>query len=368
MKSTVIFLSMSLLFSLPWGVMGEGTGADYALSVMPIDEQSAIFENTNYFTWGGSPVKGLDGKYHLFYSRWERKEGFSAWVTHSEIAHAVADQADGPYHFHDVALPVRGISFWDGMCTHNPNIHIFDGKYYLYYMGNTGKRGKSSGLNFQHRNNQRIGVAVADSPNGPWKRFDKPVIDVSPQKDAPDSLMTSNPSVTQMPDGNYLMVYKAVGKKKPLPFGGPVVHLTAIAKTPVGPFVKNMNPIFTSKDNTFFPAEDPYVWCEKGHFYALVKDNYGTFVKKKPHALVIFHSADGKNWELVKDPLVTVPRLAKKDGQEMRLMNLERPQFLFSKGEPVMLFCAGALSKRYGLSYFTFNIHIPIRKTQKKGN
>ena len=32
------------------------------------------------------------GLCHLYYSRWRLEEGFNAWVTHSEIAHAVAGQ------------------------------------------------------------------------------------------------------------------------------------------------------------------------------------------------------------------------------------------------------------------------------------
>ena len=56
-------------------------------------------------------------------------------------------------------------------------------------------------INYLHRNHQRIGVAVADSPNGPWKRFDKPVLDITHGDSlAHDALMTSNPSVCQMVD------------------------------------------------------------------------------------------------------------------------------------------------------------------------
>lgn len=83
-----------------------------------------------------------------------------------------------------MALGVRGAEYWDGLCTHNPTIHKFDGKYYLYYMGHTGD-GKLLGspgkedLNWIHRNNQRVGLAVADSPNGPWTRFEEPLMDVS---------------------------------------------------------------------------------------------------------------------------------------------------------------------------------------------
>ena len=142
-----------------------------------------------------------------------------AWVTHSEIAHAVSNSPFGPFEFKDIALPVRGSAFWDGMVTHNPTVHFFTGKYYLYYTGNFGDGELTSPkLNWTHRNNQRIGVAVADNHNGPWKRFDKPIIDISSDTTAHDAQMMANPSVTQMPDGRYLMVYKAVARKRPQPF------------------------------------------------------------------------------------------------------------------------------------------------------
>lgn len=82
-------------------------------------------------------------------------------------------------------------------------------------MGNFGNGVAEYPLNWTHHNHQRIGVAVADSPDGPWQRFDKPVVDVGVDADAPDALMTSNPAVTPRPEGGVLMVYKAVGKKRP---------------------------------------------------------------------------------------------------------------------------------------------------------
>jgi len=132
---------------------------------------TAKFEEEGKSVWGGSLVKGDDGLYHMFYSRWDKGLGW-AWVTHSEIAHATSASPYGPFKFQDVALPIRGAEFWDGLCTHNPTVHKFDGKYYLYYMGNTGDGVENSTpgkliLNPVHRNNQRIGVAVADSPSGP---------------------------------------------------------------------------------------------------------------------------------------------------------------------------------------------------------
>ena len=115
-----------------------------------------------------------------------------------------------------VPSPVANVrTFWDGLNTHNPTIHFYEGKYYLYYTGNTGDGvNMKKGLNPTHRNNQRIGVAVSESPYGPWKRFDTPLIDVSKDTAAYDALMVANPSVTRMHDGRYLMVYKAVAKKR----------------------------------------------------------------------------------------------------------------------------------------------------------
>ncbi|MEM1219135.1 MAG: glycoside hydrolase family protein, partial [Bacteroidota bacterium] len=180
----------------------------------------SVFVSDTMSIWGGSVVEGEDGLYHMFYSRWPKELGW-VWVSHSEIAHAVAKTPFGPYQYKDVVLPDRGQQFWDGLCTHNPTIHKFNGKYYLYYMGNTGDKmvvgepGKHK-LNWLHRNNQRIGVAVADSPYGPWKRSDHPVLDINQHDSlAHDALMTSNPSICQMADGKILMVYKAVGKKYP---------------------------------------------------------------------------------------------------------------------------------------------------------
>ena len=47
----------------------------------------------------------------MYYSRWIYEVGHFGWVTHSEIAYAVADKAEGPYQALNVALPVRGKAY-----------------------------------------------------------------------------------------------------------------------------------------------------------------------------------------------------------------------------------------------------------------
>jgi hypothetical protein len=316
---------------------------------------SAKFSEPGFNVWCGSSIRGDDGKYHLFYSRWPRQLGHLAWVTHSEIARAVSDSPFGPYRPAGVVLPPRGRDFWDGLCTHNPTVHKFDGKYYLYYMGNTGDGKAMRSLNWTHRNNQRIGVAVADAPEGPWIRFDRPLIETTPGFH--DALCNNNPSIARRPDGSFLMVYKAVGDKGALPFGGPVVHVVATSDTPVGPFKKHPDPVFTI-EGEHFAAEDPFIWRGPDRYWAIVKDMRGVFTKAG-ESLALFESGDGIRWKLSAHPLVTARRVRWADGTEQTLAKLERPQVLLDeRGRPIALFCAAA--ERGSLDN-SFNIHIPLK-------
>ncbi|MFD2256636.1 ThuA domain-containing protein [Luteolibacter algae] len=309
---------------------------------------TAKFYDPEYEIWGGSAVKGDDGKYHMFYSRWLRKLTHEAWVTHSEIAHAVSDTPFGPWKHSDVSLPPRGGKFWDANCTHNPTIMRAEGRYYLYYMGNRG-----DGTYWDHRNNQCIGVAVADSPFGPWTRFDEPVINIS---EAPDALMIANPTVIPRPEGGYLMIYKAASLKGELPKGGPVIHLVATADTPAGPFKKTYKEVF-GKEGVHFPAEDPYMWYAGDRYWAIVKDFQGNFTKKGT-SLALFESKDGFTWKTAKHPFVSSLEIHWKDQGVQKVSALERPQLLVENGVPIALFCAAAENKeRVG----TFNVQIPLK-------
>ncbi|MDO6809679.1 glycoside hydrolase family protein [Zobellia galactanivorans] len=335
--------------------------SDYKIEFGKVSPKS-IFRNDSLSIWGGSMVKGEDGLFHMFYSQWPKNIGWE-WVNYSVIAHAVSESPFGPFRHKDVTLPDRGAEFWDGSTTHNPTVHKFNGKYYLYYMGNTGDKkivstpGKPK-INWVHRNNQRIGVAVADSPNGPWKRFDKPVLDISPNDDALDALMTSNPSVCQMPDGKILMVYKAVGKKDPLPGGGPVVHMVAIADSPTGPFKKYPDPVFTFEGERF-PAEDPYIWYQDGKFRAIVKriKNDG---KTREFSLVHYDSEDGIQWEKAKYFEISKRIVEWENGRTQQFEHLERPQVYMENGEPIALLCAADTLDAKGIRE-SFNIQIPLK-------
>jgi hypothetical protein len=341
----------ALFLALPVALPAD---PDFAAMIQPVP-LTAKFIDPDYYIWCGSLAKADDGKYHLFYSRWPRKLGHYAWVTHSEVAHAVGDSPLGPFTHHDVALPARGKEHWDGLCTHNPTVHRFAGKYHLYYMGNTGDGVAMKTLNWTHRNNQRIGVAVADRPEGPWTRMDQPLIDVSADAEAPDALLTSNPSVTARPEGGYLMVYKAVARKKPLPFGGPVSHMVATSDSPTGPFAKRPGTVFGAS-GVSFAAEDPFIWHRDGRYWAIVKDNAGHFTGRGK-STALFASANGFDWSLSAHPLVATTEIAWADGRKQKLYSMERPQLFIENGRPAVLLFACDEDAGRGHS---FNIQVPL--------
>lgn len=309
----------------------------------------AKFTDPGYQVWCGSMIKGDDSNYYLYYSRWPDSLKHTNWVTHSEVALAVSKNPLGPYKFVKVVLPKRDKKYWDADVTHNPTIHKFGNEYYLYYMGNYG-----NGEFWNNRNHQRIGVAVSKSPLGPWKRSKKPLINISPGY---DSLMVSNPAVSESLDGKYVMVYKSVGHGK-MPFGGKVNHRVAFSKKPDRGFKKLPNPVFT-KDTVKFPAEDPYIWVQNNKYWALVKDFSGSFTKQGL-SIALFESDDAINWKVAKNALASRTEIPWETGTE-KVKKLERPQLYFENGIPKILFAAVMDANEK-----TFTVAIPLGSVNKK--
>lgn len=313
-------------------------------------------------------VKGHDSKYHLFYSRWPRKLGHYAWITDSEIAHAVAEDPDGPYKFVNVVLKARDRKYWDGTTAHNPTITYRNGKYYLYYTGSTGT-GKidypatmKDDAWWEYRNNQRIGVAVADNPNGIWQRSDRPVLDVG-DVDAYDGLMVSNPAATFNEDNKVVLVYKQVENNKTLK-GGKVRFGVAFSDAPFGPFKKEPKPIFDvkSSEKEWMIAEDPYIWFQNNSYFAIVRDVVGKYTGEEG-ALALLFSKDAKDWQAAKHPLVLGKTFMWEKGLDSGT-KLERPQLYFENGVPKILF--GAIDDNSsGFRGNSFNIRVPLKQVVK---
>lgn len=329
--------------------------------ILPAKKQN-IFKEKGYLVWCGSAVQGDDGKYYLYYSRWKEEKGHLAWVTHSEVALAVSDAPDGPYTPVGLILAGSGEDTFDRDVIHNPTILKHQGKYYLYYMGTRGDYTKIGDKPtygegwWIFRNNQRVGVAVSDSPRGPFRRFSKPAVDVTPGSF--DSLMTANPTVTIGEDGRAYMVYKAVEDNGCPPKGGAVICGVAIADDPAGPFIKQNMPIMQNPENNW-SVEDPYIWYDTDRFYALVKDFQGYFTGTKKTSVALFESEDGLDWKPAEHPFAFGLEIKWDDGETEAVLALERPQLLRDQnGTPLVLCCAAARDRE---RMDSFNVPIPLK-------
>ena len=314
-------------------------------------DKENVISFDEYNNWGTNILKGKDGKYHAIYSRWRRSRGHMAWVTHSEVAHAVSDKLTGPYVFKNMALPARGREYWDGDVTHNPHVIEHEGKYYLYYMGNHGSGYWDNTPNDRHpemsdkewwvnRNNQRVGVAVADDLNGVWKRYDKPLIDIDSTQ-----IMTSTPTVSKRPDGKFLLVYKYVTKSPKDHKGAKVIHVTALGDTPLGPF-KLTNKPFITHPTAKFALDDHVEWFQDGHYYCIAKDSRGVMSEHGEGATLLYVSdKDGLNWKKAEKELVLAPgKLRWTDGTETLCdRTADMPKLYMENGIPKALIIASLI-------------------------
>jgi len=359
---------------------------DLSARLRPVDSAN-IFIDPGHYTWCGSAIRGEDGRYYLFYSRWPhgpRKpdddslnrifNGFKGWQKYSEIAVAVSDGPTGPYH-HLKTILKGGFETdrWDRYTFHNPQINFFEGRYYLYFISN----GFTDDMHFtkplsreqlhwyKYNCTQRIGVASSPNIkgflNGGFRRNPDHLV-------MPDSIrtweVTVNPSVTRGPDGRYYMMYKS--RKPDL---GHMTFWMAVAPTPEGPFTHYAE-VSTRAD---MACEDPYLWYDhrRARFYAIAKyfSRTGNLAPEFG-SLVLLTSTDGKDWLPAWQPLVSLRRLRFKDGHETTLAHLERPFLLFDRrGRMQALFAAASLRDPYkntSVSVLpdenTFNVHIPIGK------
>ncbi len=356
----------------------------------------SVLNDPDRFVWGGSVVRGDDGKYHMLYATWECGDTLPAfgdsWLLHSKIAYAVSDFPDRDFEFKKIVLQGRmhdgDSTAWDAQMVHNPHLKKFNGKYYLYFIGSKDPGAQppgSPGANLNRRNrvqqNQKIGVIEFDSfedlAEGNFKRPNAPllsprtrvkpdnVVDPSPEGTTPkpDNIITVNPSVVFRPaDGKYLLYFK--GNLYDPNWRG--VHGVALSDSPTGPFAPLDDFVFDmrTEDGKIASAEDPFVWYHQKQkkFYAVFKDFSGKITGGDP-GLAILQSADGMKWIKPEDPFFMKKQLVLESGDTIKVNRLERPQLLIGDdGNPQVLYAACAVINinptKKGES---FNVQIPLQ-------
>ena len=335
---------------------------DFIKNLLPAPVNGG-FAMPGYWVWCGSVIKGEDGRYHMFASRWPQTMKFApGWLFHSEVVRASSDSYLGPFRFEEVVLPVRDKMFFDGRTTHNPVIRKYGGKYLLYYMGcsyhftpdetdqNEGERYLEAWYN------KRIGLAVSDSVLGPWKRPDVPLFE--PRKDNWDFYGNTNPAPCIMDDGRVYMFYKAMTKDRHLNIG------LATAENFAGPYMRSDYQLHFSSLSGAADIEDPFLWHQDGVFHILAKDLTGKICGEKYAGIHAF-SKDCIKWELPDQPKAYSRKVRWDNDSVTEQGALERPQLLMENGVPV---CMYAATSRGDTGYWnakeSWNMAIPIGKSK----
>ena len=166
MKKIILFL-LGYILILNTCLAQQKETAKFSFIAKNLKWKGISVQDDNYSIWGCAPVQSEDGKTHLFVARWPEKNVDPAWRKSSEIAHYVSDSPEGPFKFSDVAVKGTGTDTWDKYAPHNPEIKKVGNQYVLLYIANTDYHQPP------HPANQSIGMAIADSPYGPWKKVGK---------------------------------------------------------------------------------------------------------------------------------------------------------------------------------------------------
>ncbi|MFH5833835.1 glycoside hydrolase family protein [Halalkalibaculum sp. DA384] len=324
------------------------------------------FEMEGYWVWGMSVIKG-DSLYHGYASRWPKSVPFAPnWMTHSEIVHATSRTPEGPYEFQEVVFERRGSEYWDGMTTHNPTIHKIGDTYLLYYIGMIYDFVPPDSALTQEqiveaRSSQRIGLATASSPWGPWQRKDKPIL--KPRPGEWDALFTNNPAPVVRKDSSVLLIYKStrdmqgllkLGAAEANHFEGPY---TQIGNEPI---LEWDNPEDTDRRSSKH-VEDPYVWWSGNRYELIAKDMTGQITGQRGAGLHAW-SENGTEWNVEEHPLAYTRNVVWANGDTLEMAAFERPQLLIQDGVPTHLFAATGINSEGDYWKFekTWNVSIPL--------
>lgn len=226
---------------LPIAPIGPLTDKTWgAPNVIPRYVDNGI-EDSEWSYWGGNPLLGDDGKYHLFVCRWreDSPKGHHEWPN-SIVVHAVSDNSFGPYKVKETVG--KG---------HNPEIFkMADGRYVLYVID---------------------GRYVSESLDGPWE-YGK--FDFDP-RDRPIIEGLSNLSFSRREDGSFIMVCRGGG----IWFSEDGLSTyNQVSEGSVYPKVKG-------------EFEDPVIWRDNIQYHMIVNDWLGRIA-------YYLRSKDGVNWKV----------------------------------------------------------------------
>lgn len=153
-----------------WIEMGEALGTG----------EKGKFDSHAVFT---PNILYVSGNYYLFYTAVKPTSGNSEGIfennsqnDYTAIGVAVSDSPDGPFirsNINPVIIVSKDSSAFDSYRVDDAALLVRNGRYWLYYKGRSiihGLKGPSK---------TKMGVAFASNPEGPYKKYDKAILDRS---------------------------------------------------------------------------------------------------------------------------------------------------------------------------------------------
>lgn len=213
-------------------------------------------------------------------------------------------------------------------------------------------------------NRKRIGLAVADDINGEFVRRDTPLLEPRDCRYW-DSTITTNPSVAILPDGKTYMIYKSrTAHGKPLKLGiavadSPEGPFERLSDSPILEFedenVHIEDPFIwydAGKEKFCLITKDD----TKNGAYGITGEWGSGFYAE---------SEDCRDFTVGRDPKVYSRTVTWADGHVSTQGNLERPSVLFNeKGEPTHIFCASGDGPSYQFNGRTYVVCIKLEKEE----
>ena len=271
-KLTTLFLEkipLILLFTCafsPSSVMGqERFDGKYWSALEPADTtvtsektleivlKYPLMKETGFLRRDSSDIIRVNGKYHIWYTKVYKEQPLypegaagSVWYATSPDGYQWEEQGE--------SIPRGEAGDWDDAGVYTPNILVYEGKYYLGFTG--------SKLPFPDHDQftSSIGMAVSNSPDGPWKKQENnPLIKPSLTPGTPDGIIVDD-ALFVVNEGKIWLYYKgnpnSGTEEAPRRTFGNTFLLAATATNPEGPYTKIPKVLHRGHEGVLWKTED----------------------------------------------------------------------------------------------------------------
>lgn len=287
-----------------------------AAEVGPRDPRNGLEDGsmTRWNYWDGQILKGADGKYRMFASRWNQALGHKAWGQSLGVS-AISDTLFGPYRDRGLTWPEN-----QGGLGHNVTaLKMHDGRYAVVVSETRGGD-----------------VFVSDGLDGPWTQLGTISLDQSRfqlVKTPGDVALRDTPTAKPAKPANFSVMLRPDGAYQIVPRSGQIL----ISRTGIlGPYTVMGDSVYRGLDGIpqrdMRAFEDPVVWFSGGLYHIVVNQ----WRERRAYHLV---SRDGvTGWRvqgLAYEPGADFIRYA--DGTKNNWNKLERPGVVMENGHVVAM-------------------------------